>query len=79
YISADRVTLRYFVSRCYHEGLSKAVVTKLAAATKSLDSERHYSTRVLPRAVLRESVSPRRGGRARAAVMVLGFGVTTAG
>ncbi|PRC53740.1 family 2 glycosyl transferase, partial [Mycobacterium sp. ITM-2017-0098] len=41
YISADRVTLRYFVSRCYHEGLSKAVVTKLAAATKSLDSERH--------------------------------------
>jgi len=79
YVSADRATLRYFVSRCFHEGLSKAVVTKLASATKPLDSERHYSTRVLPRAVLRESVSPSRGGRARAAVMVLGLGVTTAG
>jgi glycosyltransferase involved in cell wall biosynthesis len=79
YVSADRATLRYFVSRCYHEGLSKAVVTTLTPATKPLDSERIYSTRVLPRAVLRESVSPRRGGRARAAVMILGLGVTTAG
>lgn len=79
YVSADRATLRYFVSRCYHEGLSKAVVTRLAAAPEALDSERSYSTRVLPRAVARETISMRRGGRARAAVIVLGLGVTTAG
>jgi glucosyl-dolichyl phosphate glucuronosyltransferase len=79
YVGADRATLRYFVSRCYHEGLSKAVVTRLTRADNPLDSERRYSTRVLPRAILRESVSRRRGGRARAAVMVLGLGVTTAG
>lgn len=79
YVSSDRATLRYFVSRCYHEGLSKAVVTRLAQAPRPLDSERAYTTKVLPRAVAREAVSLRRGGRARAAVMVLGLGVTTAG
>ncbi|KWX56530.1 family 2 glycosyl transferase [Mycobacterium sp. NAZ190054] len=79
HVSPDRATLRYFVSRCYHEGMSKAVVTRLAGAPKSLDSERAYSTKVLPRAVVRETFSPRRGGRARAAVMMLGLGVTTAG
>ncbi|WP_370329724.1 glycosyltransferase family 2 protein [Mycolicibacterium hippocampi] len=79
HVSADRATLRYFISRCYHEGLSKAVVTRLAVATKPLDSERTYSTRVLPRAVLREAVSVHRGGRTRAAVMVLGLAVTTTG
>ena len=79
YVSRDRATLRYFVSRCYHEGLSKAVVTRLAGAPGALDSERAYSTKVLPRAVARETISMRTGGRARAAVMVLGLAVTAAG
>lgn len=79
WVSADRATPRYFLSRCYHEGLSKAVVTRLAATPGSLDSEQSYATRVLPRAVAREAVSPRRGGRRRAAMMVLGLGATTAG
>lgn len=79
WVSPDRATPRYFLSRCYHEGLSKAMVTRLAAAPGSLDSEQSYATRVLPRAVAREAVSPRRGGRRRAVMMVLGLGATTAG
>lgn len=79
YVSSDRATLRYFVRRCYYEGLSKAVVTRLASTTKALDSERAYSTKVLPRAVVRETLSTQHGGRARAAVMLIGLAVTTAG
>lgn len=79
WVSADRATPRYFLSRCYHEGLSKAVVTRLASAPRSLDSEQSYATRVLPRAVMREAVSPRPGGRRRAAMIVLGLTATTAG
>lgn len=79
YVTVDRAMPRYFVRRCYHEGLSKAVVTRLADGVRSLDSERAYSTRVLPRALVRELVSARRGGRARAAMIVLGLGATAAG
>ncbi|MEH3139010.1 MAG: glycosyltransferase family 2 protein [Mycobacterium kyogaense] len=79
HVSADRATPRYFMRRCYHEGMSKAVVTRLAAAPKSLDSEQSYATRVLPRAVVREALSPQRGGRARAGMIVAGLVVTTAG
>jgi len=79
HVSADRATPRYFLRRCYHEGLSKAVVTRLAAAPKSLDSEQSYAMRVLPRAVIREVTSPQRGGRRRAAMIVAGLVVTTAG
>ena len=79
YVSADRATTRYFMRRCYHEGLSKAVVTRLADAPRSLDTESSYATRVLPRAAAREALSPHRGGRARAAMIVLGLAATTAG
>lgn len=79
HVSADRATPRYFLRRCYHEGLSKAVVTRLAGTPKSLDSEQSYATRVLPRAVIREVTSPRRGGRRRAGMIVAGLVVTTAG
>ncbi|TRW82853.1 glycosyltransferase family 2 protein [Mycolicibacterium sp. 018/SC-01/001] len=79
HVSADRATPRYFLRRCYHEGMSKAVVTRLAAAPKSLDSEQSYATRVLPRAVIREVTSRQPGGRARAAMIVAGLVVTTAG
>lgn len=79
HVTADRATPRYFLRRCYHEGLSKAVVTRLAGAPNSLDSEQSYATRVLPRAVIREVTSPQRGGRRRAAMIVAGLVVTTAG
>ena len=78
-VSADRATLRYFTRRCHHEGLSKAVVSELAAVPGALDSERTYTLRVLPRAVWREVSSLSGDGLARAAVIVLGLAVTCAG
>ncbi|MEE6169097.1 MULTISPECIES: glycosyltransferase family 2 protein [unclassified Mycolicibacterium] len=79
HVSSDRTTVRYFVRRCYHEGLSKAVVMALVGEADQLSSEREYVTRVLPRAVLREIGSMSRDGLARAAMICLGLGVTAAG
>jgi GT2 family glycosyltransferase len=79
HISADRATLRYFFRRCHYEGMSKAVVSELADGPDALSTERAYALHVLPRAMLREALSMRSAGLARAAVMLLGLAVTTAG
>ena len=79
HVTSDRATLRYFVRRCYHEGMSKAVVTELADAPKALSSERAYTLSILPRGVMREFLSMNIDGFARAAMIVLGLVVTTAG
>jgi glycosyltransferase involved in cell wall biosynthesis len=79
HVSADRTTLRYFRRRCYHEGMSKAVVTELAEASNALSTERSYTLSVLPKAILRESMSMRSDGATRAGVMLLGLAVTTSG
>ena len=42
-------------SRCYAEGLSKALVTASVGARDGLSSERRYTTRTLPRGVVRGS------------------------
>jgi glycosyltransferase involved in cell wall biosynthesis len=79
-VSPERTTLRYFVRRCYHEGMSKAVVAELAAnAPQALNSERAYTLTTLPRGVLRECRSMHRDGFARAGMILVGLAVTTAG
>ena len=47
-VSADRVTLSYFLRRCFHEGRSKAILTRLCGQRSSLASERRYTTQTLP-------------------------------
>ena len=79
HVSEDRTTLRYFVRRCYHEGVSKAVVTELAGTADGLSSERSYVSRVLPMAIVRELMSMTSEGMARASVICLGLVVTTIG
>jgi GT2 family glycosyltransferase len=77
-----RARLGYFVRRCWAEGVSKAEVTRRAGAGQGLSTERAYTTRVLPRAVARGLADGVRGdawGPARAAAVVLGLTVTTAG
>jgi hypothetical protein len=81
-VPAGRTTLKYFLRRCYAEGLSKAVVSALAGRADGLASERTYVTVTLPRAVrnalLQAVRGPRRGdGLRRAAAVVAG--VLTAG
>ncbi len=48
----SRGTWSYFRSRCYAEGLSKAIVTRLAGADRGLATERTYLSSTIPRATL---------------------------
>jgi len=52
-ITSTRATWRYFRSRCYAEGLSKAAVTRYVGAKDGLASERTYTFQMLPRGVAR--------------------------
>lgn len=79
HVSADRTTLAYFVRRCYHEGMSKGIVSELADSREALGTERSYASRTLPRGVLREWMSLSRDGFARGATIILGLAVTTGG
>jgi glucosyl-dolichyl phosphate glucuronosyltransferase len=80
-VAAQRATWSYFVRRCVVEGSAKALLTRFTGAGAGLESERHYATTVLPRAVLRELGAGARGnlrGFARAGAIVVGLTITTA-
>jgi glycosyltransferase involved in cell wall biosynthesis len=79
-VPRDRQRVRYFTSRCYHEGRSKAVLSRLVGTQEGLAAERTYATRTLPLGVLRHLAAVLRGdvsGVARAAMIVVGL-LTTA-
>jgi GT2 family glycosyltransferase len=81
-VPADRASWRYFVSRCWAEGRSKAIVASLIGASDGLSSERDYVVRALPAGVgrgLRDAARGDAGGLGRALAIVLGLGVTAAG
>ena len=82
-VPPSRATLTYFCSRCYAEGLSKALVSRLVGAQDGLASERTYTMQVLPRGVVRGLADTllRRDpfGLARAGAIVAGLALTTAG
>ena len=84
WVPGGRLTLGYFVRRCYAEGLSKAVVSALAGRSDGLASERAYATRTLPRAVRAALIQAVRGparadGLRRAAAVVAGLLAAGAG
>ena len=82
HVPAARVAPRYFVERCFDEGLSKAAVAGHTSADAALASERTYVARTLPRALRRELGALARGdvgGALRAGAIVAGLAVTTAG
>jgi len=78
-----RTRWSYFRSRCYSEGLSKALVSRLVGASDGLASERAYTLRTLPAGVARglgATLSDRSlHGISRAGAIVAGLSVTTAG
>jgi glucosyl-dolichyl phosphate glucuronosyltransferase len=81
-VSDSRCTFRYFLSRCFAEGVSKAQVTANVGSGDGLSAERSYTTRTLPLGVLRGVADLCRGdvtGLGRAAAIVAGLSVTTAG
>lgn len=81
-VTAVRATTAYFRSRCYAEGLSKAMVARFVGANDGLSSERSYALRTLPSGVLRGLRDAVRGdvsGLARASMIVVGLALTAAG
>jgi glycosyltransferase involved in cell wall biosynthesis len=74
---------RYFLDRCYSEGLSKAVVRRLAGSPRGLSSERLYVLRALPEGAahhLATAFSERQlDGLTRATRIVVGLAATVAG
>ncbi len=82
-VPAGRATWKYFLSRCYAEGISKAQVARLVGAQQGLANERAYTLRTLPAGVLsgvRDAVTGRDGnGLLRAAAIVCGLAATSAG
>lgn len=82
-VPAARATWAYFRARCFAEGLSKAIVGRLAGTDEGLSSERRYATSTLPRGVLSNLAGAIRrrdpDGVLRGAAIIGGLGVTTAG
>ncbi len=81
-VSEARLTFRYFTSRCYWEGVSKAIVSGDVGSGDALSAERSYTTTVLPKAVLRGVGDALRGdlsGLGRAGAVVVGFALTGLG
>lgn len=82
-VPPERATVHYLLSRCWSEGISKAVVARIAGADAALASERSYVRRTLPRGIVRE-LSGLRGPRdahrlGSAAAMCVGLASAAAG
>jgi glycosyltransferase involved in cell wall biosynthesis len=82
-VTPERAHWRYFLRRCYAEGLSKAAISRFVGSQSGLSSERSYVAKVLPRGVmrgLRDTLSGRGwAGAARAVAIVAGLGATAMG
>jgi hypothetical protein len=77
-----RGSWRYFASRCFAEGRSKAQVAQFVGAQEGLSSERTYALRTLPAGVLRGAADCVRGdvsGIGRSSAIAVGLLTTTLG
>jgi glucosyl-dolichyl phosphate glucuronosyltransferase len=82
FVSDGRCRFSYFLSRCYAEGISKALVTAHVGRGDGLSAERSYTTRTLPVGVARgvaDLFHGDPGGLGRAGAIIIGLGVTAAG
>ena len=78
-VPRSRLSWSFFVGRCRMEGTAKALLSEIAGPSQSLESERRYVRRALPRGVVRELAALARGDRyagARAAALVAGTAIT---
>jgi glycosyltransferase involved in cell wall biosynthesis len=81
-VTHERTSFRYFASRCYSEGLSKALVARYVGSADGLSAERRYVRRDLPRAIvagLGALVRCDPSGLPRAAAVVSGVTLAAAG
>lgn len=81
-VTPERVKLGYFLRRCWHEGLSKASVVRLAGASAGLERERRQVAVVIPASILRELGRSLRGDPSallRVGATVTGLAATASG
>ena len=81
-VPAARGTIRYFVKRCFGEGRSKAILSRLVGSDSGLSDERAYVRSTLPRGVIRgfrDGATGHPSGLSRAAAIALGLLTTTTG
>ena len=81
-VTPARLSWRYFRSRCFAEGLSKASVASRVGSQHALAAERSYTLKVLPAGMargLRDACRGQRGGGLRAMAIGAGLAMTTAG
>ena len=81
-VGESRTTLRYFLTRCYAEGISKAAVSRHVGSADGLSAERKQAFATLPAGIARNLAGPLRGdlsGTGRAAAIVAGLAAATAG
>jgi GT2 family glycosyltransferase len=76
WVPSERQRRSYFLSRCYHEGISKAVLSTLEGARAGLSSERAYVLGVIPE---RLKISILQGLRQRSLVALAPAIMTLAG
>ena len=76
-----RTSRRYFLTRCYNEGLGKAAMVNLVGASDGLSAERSYMFKTIPSGVLqgvRDAIVRRDlTGLGRSAAIVTGLIVTS--
>jgi GT2 family glycosyltransferase len=70
HVPDTRSTWQYFRSRCFAEGMSKAIVCRLAGPTQALSAEKQYLRSVVPRGLIRALGSALRGDRSAALTVV---------
>jgi len=81
-VGAERSNLRYFVRRCFAEGISKAAVAARVGRSDGSSAERRYVTSVLPHGVVAGVSRAARGdtvGLTTALAILLGLGATVVG
>jgi GT2 family glycosyltransferase len=82
-VPPSRTTWPYFRSRCYTEGMAKSLIARLVGSEDALSSERAYMLRALPPAIARGIIDAAfhrdLRGLARAATVIVGLGLATAG
>jgi cellulose synthase/poly-beta-1,6-N-acetylglucosamine synthase-like glycosyltransferase len=82
HVAPERLKFSYFIRRCWHEGISKATVVRLAGASAGLQSERRQVMRVIPMQVARNLSGFLRGDPGallRVGATVSGLTATAAG
>lgn len=81
-VKDERARLRYFLTRCYAEGLSKAAVSGRVGSTDGLSAERKQAFATLPAGAVRNLGAPFHGdaaGLGRAGAIVAGLAAAGAG